>query len=53
MFFSDELEVVMYHNYYGAKLSRERTFMNFMVLEPPAKVFSTKFGRAVPTYDRF
>ena len=26
--------------------------MNFAVLEPPAKVFSTKFGRAVPTYDR-
>ena len=23
------------------------------VLEPHAKVFSTKFGRAVPTYDRF
>ena len=27
--------------------------MNFAVLEPPAKVFSTKFGCAVPTYVRF
>ena len=25
--------------------------MNFAVLEPPVKVLSTKFGRAVPTYD--
>ena len=28
---------------------RERT-LNFTVLEPPMKVFSMKFGRAVPTY---
>ena len=27
--------------------------MNFAVLETPAKVFSTKFGRAIPIYDRF
>ena len=27
--------------------------MNFAVLEPPVKVFSTKFGYAIPTYDRF
>ena len=27
--------------------------MNFVVLEPPTKFFSTKFGRAIPTYDRF
>ena len=36
----------------SGKLSRE-TFVNFVVLEPPAKVFSTKFGRAIPTYDLF
>ena len=38
---------------YSVKLSRGKTFTNFAVLEPPAKVFSTKFGCAVPTYDRF
>ena len=38
---------------YSGKLSREKTFTNFAVLEPSAKVFSTKFGHAVPTYDRF
>ena len=38
---------------YSRKLSREKTFTNFMVLEPPAKVFSSKFGCAVPTYNRF
>ena len=27
---------------YSGKLLREKTFMNFAVLEPPAKVFSTK-----------
>ena len=27
--------------------------MNFAVLEPPTKVFSTKFGHAVPICDRF
>ena len=32
---------------------REKTFTNFAVLEPPAKVFSSKFGRAIPTYARF
>ena len=45
----------MYYNIhipYSANLSREKTFMNFAVLEPPVKVFSTKCGHAVPTYDR-
>ena len=37
---------------YSAKFLREKTFTNFVVLEPPAKVFSMKFGCAVPTYDR-
>ena len=32
---------------YSGKLSREKTFTNFVVLEPPVKVFSMKFGRAV------
>ena len=39
--------------FYSGKLSREKTFTNLAVLEPPAKVFSTKFGRAVPTCDKF
>ena len=38
---------------YGGKLSGEKTFMNFAVLLPPAKVFFTKFGCAISTYDRF
>ena len=38
---------------YSRKLSSEKTFTNFAVLEPPVKVFSTKFGCAVPSYDRF
>ena len=38
---------------YSRKLPREKNFMNLADLEPPAKVFSTKFGLAVPTYDRF
>ena len=37
---------------FSGRLSREKTFMNFVVLEPPTKVFSTKFGCAIPTYDR-
>ena len=36
---------------YSGKLSREKTFMNFMVLEPPMKVFSIKFGHAVPGFN--
>ena len=36
---------------YSGKLSREKTFTNFMVLEPPTIVFSTKFRRAIPTYN--
>ena len=36
---------------YNRKLSTEKkTFTNFVVLEPPVKVFYTKFGRAIPTY---
>ena len=42
-----------YNLAYSGKLSREKTFMNFADLEPPAKVFSAKFGHAVHTYDRF
>ena len=40
---------------YTGKLSREKTLTNFVVLEPPTKVFSTKFGHAIATYmyDRF
>ena len=34
------------------KISKEKTFTNFAVLEPPTKFFSTKFGCAVPTYVR-
>ena len=33
---------------YSGKLSRGKTFTNLVILEPPAKVFSTKFGLAVP-----
>ena len=42
-----------YEIQYSGKLSKEKTFMNFTVLEPPVKVFSSEFGYAVPTYDRF
>ena len=38
---------------YSRNLSREKTFMNSAILEPPAKVFSPKFDCAIPTYDRF
>ena len=38
---------------YSGKLSREKTFTNFTVSEPPTKVSSTKFGCAIPTYVRF
>ena len=38
---------------YSGKLSREKAFTNFTVLEPSVKIFSMKFGRAIPTYDRF
>ena len=38
---------------YSGKVSREKTFTNFAVLEPPAKVFSSEFGRAISTYARF
>ena len=33
---------------YGGKLSRENTYTNFSVWEPPTKVFSTKLGHAHP-----
>ena len=48
-----ECRIAMAFIPYSGKLSREKTFTNFAVLEPSAKVFSTKFGRAMPTYDRF
>ena len=35
---------------YSGKLSREKTFANFEVREPSAKVFSTKFWGMPPTY---
>ena len=38
---------------YSGKLSREKTFTNFAVLDLPTKVFSSKFGHAMHTYDRF
>ena len=38
---------------YSGKLSREKTFTNLAILLPPVKFFSTKYGCAVPTYDRF
>ena len=38
---------------YSRKLLREKTFTNFVVLEPPVIVFSITFGRAIPIYDRF
>ena len=36
---------------YSGKLSREKTFANLTALEPPMKIFSTKFGPAIRTYD--
>ena len=38
--------------WYSGKLSKEKTFTNFAVLELPTKVFSMKFGRAIHTNDR-
>ena len=38
---------------YGRKFSREKTFSYFAVLEPPAKVFSSKFGCAIFNYFGF
>ena len=35
---------------YSGKHLREKVFTNFAVLEPPTKVFFSKFGGAVPTY---
>ena len=32
-------------------VGKYETFMNFVVLEPPTKVFFTKFGHAIPTCD--
>ena len=45
--------VTCYYCINSGKLSREKTFTNFAVLEPPAKVFFSKFGHVVLTYDRF
>ena len=54
-FFADQISCISELHYVpdSGKLSREKTFTNFAVLEPPAKVFSTKFGRTVPNYVRF
>ena len=44
-----QLNTISYHiaeNFRG----RIKAFTNFAALEPPAKVFSMKFGRVVPTY---
>ena len=39
---------------YNGKLSKEKTFADFEIGEPSAKVFSAKFlGHAAPTYDWF
>ena len=38
----DHLVAILRRLPYGAKLSREKTFSNFAVLEPPAKVFFHK-----------
>ena len=37
---------------YSSKLLKNKTFTNFVVLEPLVKVFSSKNGHAVPTYVR-
>ena len=50
--FSREMTDYTIANPYSEKFSRKKTFTNFVVLEPPVKVFSTKFGCAIPTYDR-
>ena len=42
--------IILYCILYSGKLLRGKTSTNFAVWEPPAKVFSTKFGRALPTY---
>ena len=43
-------ELVSYIIPYSRRLAREKTFTNFVILEPPTKGFSMKFGRVVPTY---
>ena len=35
------------------KLSKEKTFVNFVVWVPPVEVFSMKFGNAAPTYTQY
>ena len=37
---------------YSGKLWKKKTFTNFVALETPVKVFSSKNGHAVPTYVR-
>ena len=36
--------------YYNGKLLREKTFTNFLILKPPAKIFFMKFWHAISTY---
>ena len=43
---SKEKTMILYNS---GRFSREKTFMNFAILEPPVKVFSVKFGHAIPT----
>ena len=47
--FAESVTIVLY----SGQLSRKKTFTNFVVLEPPTKVFSTKFGCTIPTCVRF
>ena len=37
-----------YVSYHG-KFLRRKMYTSFVVFEPPTKVFSTKFGRAIPS----
>ena len=38
---------------YSGKLLRVKTFTNFAVLEPPAKVFSMKYGHFLSIQESF
>ena len=37
---------------YSGKLSKKKTFTNFVVLEPLVKVFFSNYGHTIPTYGR-
>ena len=51
--FGKTMNIPVAYLQYSRKLLREKTFTNFIVLESPTKIFSTKSGSAVPTYDMF